>query len=391
MKLLEYNVKEIFDQFAIPTMPGCVVDDTGSIEETLAKSGVSYPVVVKAQVPIGGRGKAGGIRFADTPEEAAAHCRDLLGSVLRGYVVHQLLIVEKARDIQQELYLSVLMDRASKCPMIIFSPQGGMEIEETAKNYPDAIQKVTVDPLIGLQDYTATYLLSKGGMDIQLRKPFTLLLKKLYQAFCRCDCMLLEINPLILDSKGNFTALDGKGEIDDSSLYRHPDILALRDAMQEEPLVREARSYDFLYIPIEKGGSIAVASNGSGMLMSCIDLISKEGLSVGAAIDLGGGATAQRIKEAMRILFSTPGIKAVLINIFGGITRCDEVALGVKLLLESGLQDTPEDSGKTVILRMEGTNKETGLEIIRRLPGDIVSVPGLRESVKALTDRREKL
>lgn len=386
MKLLEYAVKDIFEQFEIPTKPGCVIDSIDNIEESISKAGLSYPVVVKAQVPIGGRGKAGGIQFADTPEEAAAHCRNLLGSTLRGYTVHQLLIVEKASDICQELYLSVLMDRVSKCPIIIFSPEGGMEIEETTRNNPDVIQKIIIHPLMGLQSFTSTYLLSKAGMDLKLQNAFALLLDKLYSAFCHYDCMLLEINPLILDSEGRFTALDGKGEIDDSSLYRHPDILTLRNGLQENPLICEARAFDFLYIPVEEGGSIAVASNGSGMLMSCIDLITKENLKVAAALDLGGGATAIRIKEALRILFSTPGVKAVLINIFGGITRCDEVALGVKMMMES----IPEDD-KIIILRMEGTNKEAGLSIIQKLPGDIVSVPGLRESVSALADRREKL
>lgn len=386
MKLLEYAVKDIFEQFEIQTMPGCVVESIENVEETILKAGLSYPVVVKAQIPIGGRGKAGGIKFADTPGEAAMHCRNLLGSTLRGYTVHQLLIVEKAKDICQELYLSILMDRVSKCPVIIFSSEGGMEIEETARNNPDAIQKAIINPLIGLQAYTATYLLSKTTMDLKLQKNFALLLEKLCLAFCHYDCMLLEINPLILDSGGTLTALDGKGEIDDSALYRHTDLLALRDGLQENPLIQEARSSSFLYIPVEEGGSIAVASNGSGMLMSCIDLITKENLKVAAALDLGGGATAGRIKEALRILFSTPGVKAVLINIFGGITRCDEVALGVKLMLES----IPADD-KIIILRMEGTNKEAGLSIIEKLPGDIVSVPGLRESVSALADRREKL
>lgn len=386
MKLLEYKVKELFEQFHIPTMGGYVADSLDNIEEQITTAGLSYPVVVKAQVPIGGRGKAGGIRFADTSSEAITHCRDLLGSELRGYTVHQLLIVEKANDIFQELYLSIIIDRISKCPTIIFSAKGGMDIEETATNYPEAIRKATIDPLIGLQDCAATYLLSGTGIDMKHQKTLSRLLKKLYHAFCSCDAMLLEINPLVLDSSENLIALDGKGEIDDSSLYRHPDLLAFRDILSENTLIKEARSYDFVYIPIEEGGSIAVASNGCGMLMSCIDLISKEGLKVGAALDLGGGATANRIKEAMRILFSTPGIKAILINIFGGITRCDEVALGVKLMLESV---SSED--KIVILRMEGTNKEKGMEIISGLTGNIVSVSGLRESVKALTDRREKL
>lgn len=384
MKLLEYKAKEIFDIYAIPEMNGCVVDSLDTIEDTIAKAGLTYPAVVKAQVQIGGRGKAGGIQFADNAAKAKVHCERLLHSDLRGYRVNQLLIVEKAES-KAEWYVSIMLDRLSKKPIIIFSAQGGVDIEETAKTSPEKIVTVEIDPFHGLQGYHVRRMLSQGGLPQDFGQMLGLM-QGLYSAFIQYDCLLCEINPLILDRNDKLIALDGKVDIDDSALFRHPDILEFRESLQDEALVKEARAFDFLYIPVEEGGSIAVASNGSGMLMSCIDLISASGLKVGAALDLGGGATAERIKKAMRILFSTPGIKAVLINIFGGITRCDEVANGVKLMVESGgVKD------KIVVIRMEGTNKEKGQEIIAAIPGDIVSVPGLRESVAALTERRDRL
>lgn len=385
MKLLEYKAKEIFEKFSIPVMNGFVIDALDGIKDKIAAAGLNYPVVVKAQVQIGGRGKAGGIQFADNADEVEAHCRRLLHSELRGYRVNQLLIVEKAESMT-EWYLSVMLDRMCKKPIVIFSAAGGVDIEETAKTAPDKIVKIEIDPLYGLQPYHVRRMLSAAGLSQEYFGPLHSLVRNLYAAFIGYDCMLCEINPLIVDAGGSLVALDGKIDIDDSALYRLPDILAFRDSLQEEALVKEARDFKFLYIPVEEGGSIAVASNGSGMLMSCIDLISKEGMKVGAALDLGGGATAERIREAMRILFSTPGVKAVLINIFGGITRCDEVAGGVKMMMESG-----GASDKIVIVRMEGTNKERGREIIAGIPGDIVSVPGLRESVAALSERRSRL
>ncbi len=387
MKLLEYKAQELFHKYQVPTMNGCVISSSEQMEEEIEKAGLHYPVVVKAQVQIGGRGKAGGIRFADTPQEAKQHCEDLLFSELRGYKVNQLLIVEKSENNKTELYLSIMLDRLTKQPIIIFSANGGMEIEQTAKEDPDKIIKLAIDPFVGVKDYMAEYLLSRSGMDRSCKKQLASLLAKLYALFMDYSCMLVEINPLVINAEDTLTALDGKIDIDDSTLFRLPDIQEFAEKLQpDNPLIKEAAAYNFLYIPIEEGGTIAVASNGSGMLMSCIDLISKEGMKVSAALDLGGGATAGRIKEAMRILFSTPGVKAVLINIFGGITRCDEVAGGVKLALEGQHQD------KIVVVRMEGTNKETGLSIIDSIKDvDIVSVPGLRECVKALADRRDRL
>ncbi len=386
MKLPEYKVKELFEMFGIATMRGCVADGARDISESIRVAGLNYPVVIKAQVPIGGRGKAGGIRFADSKEEAVAHCESLLGSELRGYPVREVLIVEKSTH-SVEWYLSILLDRASKRPVVIFSGLGGMEIEQTAASSPDKIKKVEIDPLIGVQDYAARYLLSASGLPITHAATLNELIRRLYQLFTEYDALLVEINPLVSDNPERLVALDGKMEVDDSALYRLPDLSAYRDRMKEEDFIKEARAFGFLYIPVEKGGMVAVCSNGSGMLMSCIDMITKNGMTVGAALDLGGGATAERIAEAMRILFATPGIRAVVINIFGGITRCDEVAGGVKLAMEKGALD-----GKLIVLRMEGTNKEQGIRCIECLNAeDVVMAAGLRESIQALVERRDRL
>ena len=385
MKLMEYQAQLLFKQFDVPVMRGCVIDRVENIAEAMAEADIRYPAVVKAQVQIGGRGKAGGIQFAESLEEAEAHAQRLLGSELRGLKVNKLYIVEKA-GYKTEWYLSIMLDRLSKQPIIIFSAMGGMEIEQTAKTDPDKIKKIVIDPMIGVQDYMARYLLSSSGLDVGYTKELHKMLKSLYNCFMKYDCMLCEINPLVVDNGDHLIALDGKVDIDDSALYRLPDVMAWRDELPEEDLVKEARQYDFLYIPVEEGGSIAVCSNGSGMLMSCIDMITKNGMKVGAVLDLGGGATAERISQAMRILFSTPGVKAVLINIFGGITRCDEVAGGVKLAMEHHDLD-----GKFIVVRMEGTNKDIGIGIIESMDADVILANGLRESVAVLSERRDRL
>lgn len=385
MKLMEYQAQTLFKQFGLPVQPGCVAERAEEVMAALEREGLSGPLVVKAQVQIGGRGKAGGIQFADGPEQAAEQAGRLLGSTLRGLKVNKVYIVEKA-VYSREWYLSIMLDRLSKQPMIIFSALGGMEIEETARNAPDRIKKVVIDPMIGVQDYMARYLLSSSGLPVEYTKQLDALLKGLYRCFMAYDCMLTEINPLAVTEEGKLIALDGKVDVDDSALFRLPDVTAWRDEMPEDALVKEARKFNFLYIPVEAGGPVAVCSNGSGMLMSCIDMLTKNGMNVAAALDLGGGATCERIAEALRILFSTQGVKAVLINIFGGITRCDEVAGGVKLAMERGSLE-----GKITVVRMEGTNKDKAIEILDGMHSDVIRAEGLRESIAALLERRECL
>ncbi|MDR0402767.1 MAG: ADP-forming succinate--CoA ligase subunit beta [Treponema sp.] len=378
MKLLEYQAKAVFEKYGIPIQKGVVVDAVEGIDEKIRGADLRFPIVIKAQVQIGGRGKAGGVKFADTPEEAAKLCGEMLGMDIRGFTAKELLVLEK-KDIAKEWYLSIMLDRYSKSPLLIFSPQGGMDIEETARTNPERIAKVPIDPIRGVQDYTITYALDKTGADGQYRDKLKEVVEKLYRMFFDYYTMLVEINPLALDDQGRLVALDGKVEVDDNALPFLPDITAFRDKLQEDPQVIEARNVNFLFIPIEDEGNIAVMSNGSGMLMSCIDLISKKGMKVHAALDLGGGATAERIAEAVRIMLGRPKIDTVFICIFGGITRCDEVAKGAVIAMQKN-----EAAGKHLILRMEGTNKEEAAKIIAESNLPITVAEGIPNSVDAI-------
>lgn len=386
MKLLEHQALSLFSQYRIPTMKNAVLSQEDCFNDAVGIEGFRFPVVVKAQIASGGRGKAGGILFAETIDEARKHCQDLLGSELLGHTVHQVLVTEKA-NVMSEWYLSIIMDRVNKCPMIIFSPEGGMDIEELARTQPQKILRLPIDPYIGVQPYAVSYLLSKSGLSLAYSDELYNIVHHLYQLFLQQDALLTEINPLaVCEGDQRIVALDGKVMIDDSALFRQKAWLEAREVMVEEDFVKEARSYNFLYIPIEKNGSVAVISNGSGMLMSCIDLIAKENIHVSAALDLGGGATADRISQGLRIMLSTPGVKAVLINIFGGITRCDEVAQGVRDAVQNDL-----GKAQFVIVRMEGTNKEKGVEMLHGIDSRLLMAEDIRESVALLVERRDLL
>jgi succinyl-CoA synthetase beta subunit len=381
MKLLEYQAKVLMDKYDISIQKGVVIDSGEGIEEKLSATGLAFPVVIKAQVQTGGRGKAGGVQFAETPAEAARLCGAMLGMNIRGFKANQLLVLEK-KEIKKEWYLSIMLDRYSKAPLLIFSPQGGMDIEETARTNPERIAKVPinpVDPLGGVQDYVISYILDKTRADKRYHPQLKEMVEKLYRIFFEYYTMLVEINPLAIDEQDKLIALDGKVEIDDNALPFLPDITACRDKLQEDPQVIEARNVNFLFIPIEEDGSIGVMSNGSGMLMSCIDLISKKGMKVHAALDLGGGATADRIAEAVRIMLSRPRINTVFICVFGGITRCDEVARGACIAMGKTTA-----AGKRLILRMEGTNKEEAARIIAESALPITVAEGIPNSVEAI-------
>ncbi|MDR1105498.1 MAG: ADP-forming succinate--CoA ligase subunit beta [Treponema sp.] len=376
MKLLEYQAKALFEKYDIAIQKGVVIDAAG--DEKIRAADLRFPVVIKAQVQTGGRGKAGGVKFAETPEEAAKLCGEMLGMDIRGFTAKELLVVEK-KDIAKEWYLSIMLDRYSKSPLLIFSPLGGMDIEETARTNPEKIAKVPIDPIRGVQDYTISYAMDKTGADRRYKDGLKEVVEKLYRMFFDYYTMLVEINPLAIDDEGRLIALDGKVEVDDNALPFLPDITAFRDKLQEDPQVIEARNVNFLFIPIEDEGNIAVMSNGSGMLMSCIDLISKKGMKVHAALDLGGGATAERIAEAVRIMLGRPKIDTVFICIFGGITRCDEVARGAVIAMRAN-----EAADKHLILRMEGTNKEEAAKIVAESNLPITVAEGIPNSVEAM-------
>ncbi len=387
MKLLEYKSQELFYDYDIPSNKGFVIDsledlgNTAQDDEPTRGDGIiakveNYPVVVKAQVQTGGRGKAGGIKFAENDEELIEISRDLLGKEIKGLEIKKLLVVDMI-DVKKEWYLSVTLDRKTKTPLLIFSTEGGVDIEETAHETPEKIAKVPINPMMGIKPYMVRYLVNYFDIDPDYLKPLYEIVENLYRLFKEYDCLLTEINPLVIDGEGDLIAVDGKIDIDDNSLFRHDDILKFRDALTEDEKVIEARKYDFLYIPIRDEGNIGVISNGSGMIMSSIDLITKKGMEVSCALDLGGGATAERVKEAIKIILENDDVELLLINIFGGITRCDEIAKGLEMA-----SDAVGD--KTVIIRVEGTNKEAGLEIIHNMKDTVVSVDSILEGVDAL-------
>lgn len=380
MKLLEYKGKELLSKYNIAIQKSVLVESPDNI--SLKLSDLTFPVVIKAQIMAGGRGKAGGIRFADNLKEAEEIIKSLLGFNIKGHIVKKLLIAQKVEG-TSENYLSIILDRYYKSPMIIFSPIGGVDIEETARENPDKIIKIPVNPLFGIKDYIIRYIIKKACLPDVFFNGLQNIVTNIYRLFLEYDCILCEINPLLVTEDNDFIAIDAKIDIDDSSLYRHPDISEFRDQIEEDKLILEARKYDFLYIPIDSEGFVSVMSNGSGMLMSCIDFITKSSLIVGSALDLGGGATSDRISEAIKIVFKNKRINYLFISVFGGITRCDEVAGGIR----DAIKEIGKD--KILIVRIEGTNKEIGLDILKNLGSNVSYVQTIGDGIKELVLRKE--
>lgn len=376
MKLLEYKAHEIFRTYGVASIDGYTVSSPEELADVDGK--LPYPVVIKAQVQTGNRGKLGGIKFAKDKAELLANGTAILGMTIKELEVKRVFITPKV-EIKKEMYLSFTMDRKTKLGVMIFSPIGGMDINEIAEKDPDKVAKVLIPAGETIPEFMLQYVVDKTGLESELHEEFKEICRKLYKGYVKHDCLLAEINPLVVTDDGHLRALDGKVDIDDNALYRHPEIAEFRDEITENPLILDARKFDFLYIPIKDAGNISVVSNGSGMIMSSIDLISKRGMEVTSALDLGGGATSDRIKEALRIVAENPRVDTIFINIFGGITRCDEIAGGVK-------EAFTKINAKRLVIRLEGTNKEQGLEIVRGIEGDIELVDGLYEGVDALAE-----
>lgn len=374
MKLLEYQAHDVMRQYGIPAPEGYVAASRADLEEIAGK--VTFPVAIKAQVQTGNRGKLGGIKFAETAEELVERGTSILGMTIKDLTADLVFVTSKV-DVAREMYLSFTMDRTKKLGVMIFSAVGGVDINEIVEANPDAIATAPVPPGEPVPDFLLQYAVDKTGVDPALAGTLKDVFAKLGNAFVSHDCLLAEINPLVVDASGAVLALDGKIEVDDNALYRHQDVAEYRDRFTANDLVREARAYDFLYIPVRDDGTIAVVSNGSGMIMSSIDLITKRGMEVTCALDLGGGATSDRIKEALRIVSENPRVETIFINIFGGITRCDEIAHGI-----AGAYAAMEE--KRLVVRLEGTNRELGLEIVRGIGGRIELVDGLYEGVERL-------
>jgi succinyl-CoA synthetase beta subunit len=327
-----------------------------TVEEAVAAADeIGYPCVVKAQVQIGGRGKAGGIKVAKDRPEAEAHAEAILGMDIRGLTVHEVWI-EAASDIAAEYYASIVFDRAAKRPLVMLSTQGGMDIEEVAASDPAAIARLHVDPLLGFQDFHARKLAFGAGVDGDVVRPLGSLLTKLYDAFVGEEAMLVEVNPLIVTGDRQVMALDAKVTLDDSSLFRHAGNAALRATKDEDPQEQMARERGLTYVKLE--GNVGILGNGAGLVMSTLDVVAQAGGSPANFLDAGGGSKAEAITSAVEVILSNPNVTAVLFNIFGGITRCDEVAKG---LIEAFEQINPS---VPFVVRLDGTNDKEGRELL---------------------------
>jgi succinyl-CoA synthetase beta subunit len=379
MKIHEYQAKAILSRYGVTTPRGEVAFTKEEAREA-AKRLKSQIVVVKAQIHAGGRGKGGGVKLARSADEAAEIASNILGMTLvtaqtgpQGRVVKRLLI-EEGLDIKRELYLGLLVDRESGRPVFMASAAGGMEIEQVAKENPGAILREAIHPAVGLQPYQARKLafgLGLTGEQVTASTPF---LQALYRAFIDTDASLLEINPCVVTGDGRLVALDAKMTFDDNGLFRHKDLRELRDLDEEDPLEVEASKYGLNYIKLD--GTVACMVNGAGLAMATMDIIKYAGGSPANFLDVGGGASADQVKNAFRILLSDPGVKAVFINIFGGILRCDVLATGVVAAAKDLHVKVP------VVVRMEGTNVERGQQILRESGLNFTIADGMKDGAQ---------
>jgi succinyl-CoA synthetase beta subunit len=370
MKLHEYQARDILQRYGVPVTGGGVATTPEEVRQLAEATGGK--VAVKAQVQVGGRGKAGGIKLADTPDEAEAVARQILGMDIKGLTVEKVLVAE-AVTYQKEIYLSVILDRTTKQIVLIASAEGGIEIEEVAKTNPDAIKKLAAHPMLGLQPYQARALAFDIGLtDGKQARQFAAIATTLFRIFVEMDASLVEINPLVIKNDGTLLALDSKVLIDDSALFRHPDIVTLRDTAGEPEAELKARASDLTFIKLD--GDIGCMVNGAGLAMATMDVIKLYGGEPANFLDIGGGANAQKVAAALDIILSDDHVKAVLINIFGGITRGDEVAKGIVEALGIVRRKVP------MVVRLVGTNAEEGVRILA--DADLIPAASLGEAAQ---------
>lgn len=381
MKIHEYQAKELFRQYSVPVPEGKAVFSVEEAKEAAQGLG-GFPVVVKAQIHAGGRGKGGGVKLASSMEEVETLANEILGMTLvthqtgaEGRLVKKLLI-EAGQKIEKELYLSILVDRATASIVIMASRDGGMDIEQVAEKTPERIVKVHVNPLMGIQGYQ----LRQVGFGLELpaaaMKQFSQLLSNLYKFFAAKDCSLVEINPLILTADDQVIALDAKVDFDSNALYRHKELMELRDLDEEDPMEVEASKYNLNYINLD--GNVGNIVNGAGLAMATMDIIKNAGAAPANFMDVGGGASSEQVENAFRIILADDKVKAVLINIFGGILRCDNFARGVV--------DAAKKTGINipVVVRMEGTNVEEGKKILNDANLGLASAVDLNDAAEKI-------
>jgi succinyl-CoA synthetase beta subunit len=353
MDLLEYQGKQLFARHGVPVPAGAPARTVP--EAVAAAEEIGYPCVVKAQVQIGGRGKAGGIKVAHDRTEAQAHAEAILGMDIRGLTVHELWI-ESASEIASEYYASVIFDRSAKAPLLMLSTKGGMDIEEVVEQDPDAIARLHVDPLLGFQDFHGRRLAYEAGVDADVVRPVGAMLARLYDVFIGEEATLVEVNPLIVTPDRQVKALDAKVTLDGNALFRHPENAELRDPSGEDPQERMAVDRGLTYVKLD--GDIGILGNGAGLVMSTLDVVAQAGGAPANFLDAGGGSKADAITSAVEVILSDSKVTAVLFNIFGGITRCDEVAKG---LIEAFAQINPT---VPFVVRLDGTNDQEGRRLL---------------------------
>ena len=371
MKLHEYQSKRLFAAHGVPIPHGDVATTPQEARRIAQELGGS--VVVKAQVLVGGRGKAGGIRLAQTPGEAEVAAGEILGMEIKGLPVRQVLL-DQAADIQQEIYLGVVIDRATRRAVMMASSEGGVEIEEVARTTPQAIHKVSIDPFLSLRGYQTLALAKAIGLTSAHRRPFDRIARGLYQAFLAYDASLAEINPLVVTAGGELLAVDGKMVLDDNGLFRHPDLAQMRDLDEETPAEREAREAGLSYVQLD--GEIGCMVNGAGLAMATMDIIKHFGAGPANFLDIGGGAKAERVATALRLILADPRVEVVLFNIFGGITRCDEVARGIVAALDEVKPTLP------LVARLVGTNETQGRAILETSDYQLITASTLAEAAQ---------
>lgn len=353
MKIHEYQAKEVFARHGVPVPRGKVVTSPEEAEAFVRELGAR--VVVKAQVLVGGRGKAGGVKLAATPEEARQTAEAILGMDIKGLTVHQVL-VEPAIDIREEYYLGVVLDRATQRNTLIVSSEGGVDIEDVAENTPEKIARLAIDPIIGFRSWHALDVVKRGGLPEQTHKQAMGFLQKLVEAYVTSDANLAEINPLVLTGDGELVAADAKMVIDDSAMFRHPEFAEWEEDSHDDPIEAEARRRSIQYVRLD--GNVGVIGNGAGLVMATIDEVRMAGGRAANFLDIGGGAKAELVSNALEVVLMDKGVKSVFFNVFGGITRGDEVARGILAAYERLDVKVP------MVIRLAGTEAEAGRKLL---------------------------
>ena len=374
MDLLEYQGKQLFGKHGLEVSDGKAV--TTVDDAVAAANEIGYPVVVKAQVLMGGRGKAGGVKLASNEDEAREHATNILGLDIKGHITRTLWI-EHASDIETEYYASVLLDRSAKKPLVMFSTEGGVEIETVAEETPEKLIKQNVDPLVGLTKEQALDIATQGGADEDVREGVADALVALYKVWIEEDASLAEINPLIVTPDRKVKALDAKVSLDGNAAFRHPDHAELGDKANLDPIEVKAAEQDVVYVKLD--GDIGILGNGAGLVMSTLDVVAQAGGEPANFLDAGGGSDAAKVKQAVEIILSNDNVKAVLFNIFGGITRCDEVANGLVAAFEDLKPEVP------FVVRLDGTNDVQGREILEK-----AALPNV-QTAKTMNEAAEKV